>query len=80
MLRPLLTQAGNSFAVSTRCTRYQQARLSLSEVESPALPQIFHNQTREGRRFTALVTLWLLAEMFVPKEGWASCMIGVVKW
>jgi hypothetical protein len=49
-------------------TRYPQARLSLSEVETEALPQIFHNQSREARRFTALVTLtW--AEMFVPKEG-----------
>ena len=40
-----------------RRTRCPQARLSLAEVESPALPQNFHNQTRERRRFTALFTL-----------------------
>jgi len=31
-----------------RSTRYPQARLSLCEVETPALPQIFHKQSREG--------------------------------
>jgi len=43
--------------VRVKRARYPQARPSLSEVETEALPQIFHNQSREARRFTALVTL-----------------------
>jgi hypothetical protein len=44
-------------ATSTKRTPYPLARLSLSEVETFLIPQIFHNQSRDGRRSDALATL-----------------------